>query len=363
MYGIQEMVEHTEDSRKLVERHMDSYGSYVHEKANPYMGLKRSVARELRESIHATPLREFLVKSGSSGVAGAAYLVPTKLHDILYYTSREEDLVPLISKVVDGWEGGGLKVDIVKHESLKAREYGSGGEIQADTPETVQATITPKAFGWNIALNNELVEDSQFGLIEWHTQQAGKAMGRYATELALAVLKAASDGDGSKNSATGATTDTTVWSEIVTAIKATENDLHDPNTMLVTHEAWLHDIQGTMGNETAGGSAGDFWQAEIPLLTAKPPAEGFDFKAHTMDVKFCDADAMHDSGDAAGAAFTTCVTILFDRNNAMLTGRKRWLAIENYSKPMDDLSGAVVTARQDSVTLYDDAVYVLTEST
>jgi len=45
-----------------------------------------------------------------------------------------------------------------------------------------------------------------------------------------------------------------------------------------------------------------------------------------------------------------------------LTGRKRWLRIDNYAHPIDDLAGAVVSARQDSVTLHDDAIYVLTET-
>ena len=59
---------------------------------------------------------------------------------------------------------------------------------------------------------------------------------------------------------------------------------------------------------------------------------------------------------------TNCISIIFDRRAALLTGRKRWLRMENYADPVRDLGGVVVSCRQDSVTLYDDAIYVLTET-
>ena len=62
------------------------------------------------------------------------------------------------------------------------------------------------------------------------------------------------------------------------------------------------------------------------------------------------------------AAMTACKTIVFDRNNALFTGRKTWMRIENYSDPVRDLAGAVIRCRQDSVSLQNDCVYVLTET-
>ena len=64
----------------------------------------------------------------------------------------------------------------------------------------------------------------------------------------------------------------------------------------------------------------------------------------------------------AGTAMTDCITMVFDRGSALLTGRKHWLKLENYSHPIEDLSGAVVSARQDSVTLYDDSICKITEA-
>jgi len=76
----------------------------------------------------------------------------------------------------------------------------------------------------------------------------------------------------------------------------------------------------------------------------------------------CTHDTLHLATDAEGV-FTDCVTLIFDRDNALVTGRKRWMMVNNYADPVRDLAGCTITARQDSVTLYDDAIYVLTEKT
>jgi len=350
------MVEKTEPSRKLVEEHMDSYGSYVHSNANIFMGLKRSVERELRESIRNIPLREFLVKSGSTGLAGAAYLVPTKINDILIATATVRDVVPLISAyIIDGWEGGDLTVDIVVKDSWKANDYGSGGEIPSGTPETVKATISPKAFGWNLAVNNEMLEDGNWNLVEWQVRTAGEIMGVKSSDLALTALIAAADGDGTLNSsATGDTAETKytggATADVHDAIQGVGLDKWVADTMVITSEAWQHSVSLT-------GVA-----AVLNGLTSHPPSSPeYHMKFQNIDVLLNNSNALHLATDAAGA-FTVCKTIVFDRGNALLTGRKRWLAIENYSKPVEDLVGATVTSRQDSVTLHKDAIYVLTET-
>jgi len=75
----------------------------------------------------------------------------------------------------------------------------------------------------------------------------------------------------------------------------------------------------------------------------------------------CTHDTLHLATDAEGV-FTDCVTLIFDRDNALVTGRKRWMEIKNYGDPVSDLAGAVVSCRQDSVTTYNDAIAVLTET-
>ncbi len=76
-----------------------------------------------------------------------------------------------------------------------------------------------------------------------------------------------------------------------------------------------------------------------------------------MNVVYSDVDILTEN-----KAMTGCISVIFDKDYALLTGRKRWLRIEKYSDPIRDLIGATVTARQDSVTVYNDSIYVLTEA-
>jgi hypothetical protein len=133
----------------------------------------------------------------------------------------------------------------------------------------------------------------------------------------------------------------------VTAIRKIGDDNHVPDTLLITNEAWGHSV--SMQAVPVG------WQSG-------PVTPGFDSRLGPIDVKFNNSMLMHASTDAEGAAFTDCKTIVFDRKNALVSGRKRWMQIENYADPVNDISGAVVSARVDSVTAFKDAIYVLTET-
>jgi len=76
-----------------------------------------------------------------------------------------------------------------------------------------------------------------------------------------------------------------------------------------------------------------------------------------MNIVYSDVDTLTNDG-----VMDNLVTVVFDKDYALLSGRKRWLRIENYSDPIRDLVGATVTARQDSVTIYDDSIAVITET-
>ncbi len=192
-----------------------------------------------------------------------------------------------------------------------------------------------------------MIEDYQYGLLEYHVQQAGKAMGEYGTDSALNVLKTATDGDGTKESITTGTTDVTAIEELYDAFEEVGRNHFVAQTVVTTPEAWADDV----ATGTATG------------ICATKPNDGFHTRLEPFDVLFSTSDYLHDSSDAEDAEFTTCVSLVFDRGSAMLTGRKHWLKIEKYSHPLRDLAGAVVSSRQDSVTVYNDSVCVVTEST
>ena len=355
--SIQEMLDKTEKQRKELSDVLNG-GTWHPDDVSILTNQKPADYFELKESLHNISLAEFLAKSSTTGIMGAAYLIPDKLHDTLIFASKQSDKVPLISaQVAERWEGGDLKIGIASDHYYKPVPFSSGGALAYAEVKTIQATLTPQSFGMPLAIGNDLIEDNAYDLIQYHVEKAGEAVGKYATDLALAVLIAAPDGVGTKNSATSANTDETLWTEVLAAVDGNAQDEWVSNTMITTPESW-EDRIGSFDIEL--GTAGKTVSA--PTATSLP-AVGFDFKVLNLDTLFSTSPQLHDSADVAEAAFTTCITVVFDRNNALLTGRKRWMEVKNYSNPIEDLAGAVISFRQDSVTLYKDAIYVLTEST
>ena len=352
MYSIQEMIEKSETQIKSIKHALDS-GSYHPEEASIFDGQKASVVRTLQESLRNIPLSEFLGKSGTAGIAGAAYMVPEKVHDLLIMSAKRTDLCELIGYVVPSWQGGDLVVPIVKDEALRPRKGSGGGGTATGTKlSSEKATLSPVKFDMALEVDNEMIEDSNYGLIEWLIRNAGRGMGYLASEMALGVLIAAPDGDGTLNaSATGDADETLMTggatADIEDALTGIGDDEFIANTLITTPESWSHSIASD------AGAAGY-------IITEG--ADGFHARLCELDVFKHTSPQLHDPTDPVGDPMTACINVIFDRYNAILTGRKRWLTIENYSDPIKDLAGAVVSSRQDSVTLYKDAIYVLTET-
>ena len=365
MLGFQETLGKDPIKKQLreIQRVMDSTGSFHpgmlsgdHEPIGLSMISDYGLRLQVQEMLRKIPLKEFLAKSGTTGIAGAAYMVPDKVHSDLVFYSRETDIVPLISaSVVDGWKGGDLKVNIVSDSSYKAKYYTSGGAKPTSTVEVgAQATLSPVTFGVPIFITDDLLEDNNLmaDLLDFHIRNAAKACGDLASDMALTVLQTGTDGVGTVNSgATGDADETRLVNGTTTdvgdAVIALGDDKFVADTMVATPSAWGHSI-ATQASEVG-------WQIF-------PGQGGYNLKLSDIDVLKSTSEKLHASTDALGAAFTNNITLIFSRQDALLTGRKRWLKLDNYSDPIKSLAGATVSCRQDSVSLFNDAVFVLTET-
>ena len=368
MLSIQEMVDKTEEQRKQVKRLLAS-GSFHPGEASILHDQKPADYWQLRESLEKIPLSEFLHKVQISTKIGAAYLIPDKLHTTLIAASYQSDKVPLFAaQVVNGWDGGDLLVDIAIRQSvggtksergkwsLHPKIFSSGGAMTQQTVETKQATLSPKSFSVPFHIASDLIDSSAFDLIQWHINHAAQQIGQYATDLALADLIAGSDGDGTQCTVgTGGTSTTST--QVVEAIREVGAEFWNPNTMVITHEAWGDSVG--QGQKVTSGAAGDIWTFTQGLQFPSPP-EGYDAKFQMLDVIFNNSSNL--CTDVTSEKMTACITLVLDRSVALLCGRKRWMKIEKYANPVADLECAVVSCRQDNVTLYKDAVCKLTES-
>jgi HK97 family phage major capsid protein len=295
-------------------------------------------------------IREFLASSGTDGIAGAYYLIPVKLYTQLQTEAVQADIVTQISKVVLGPEelspGTTTKIDIMKDGQYKVNETSSGAIAPTETMETLQATLDfSKIYSMNIRLANDLLEDSQFGLLELHVNEAGRQIGEKSSDLALTILATAPDGDGTICSNTSTSQYVMKWIDTgITGLVDLFGDItkngYVADTLAITHHSMINSVMATTG-ATANES----------LMNNNFIVGGFPATIAGMNIVYSDTDYL-----SCSQAYTLCHAIMFAKQYAMITGRKRWMRIENYSEPVRDLKGAHVTFRQDSVTLYKDAI-------
>lgn len=368
MLSFQEMVNKTKDQRKQVELMLDQ-GHYDYNEATILMNQTKAKRQELWESLRQFSLEEFLAHSGTTGLAGANYLVPDKIYQIMYDSAVEADICDKISiAMIPAAEipGSTLQVDIAVDDSYKPHYYSSGGSMPDETIETTTADMDfSTSFGINFRITNDLIEDSQFDLVEMHLRNAGREMGEFATNMAVTVLAAGTDGDGTLNGyVTGDTITTTAADEtkwcgdttmdIEKAMDRNSQDGYVSDTLLITHHAMIHTVMRTVGTTGTGES-----QPWIHDRIAGEPG-GWPTRMFDMDVIYSNCDAL--AKPTPATPYAPVITLVFDKDYALLTGRKRWLRIEKYSDPVRDLVGATITARQDSVTVYNDSICKILES-
>jgi len=336
------------------------YGTGIRQ-GNP---LNKSKAAQLRETIENLSLqqlcekagyvREFIAKSGTTGIQGAAYLIPDKIYQILTMSAVEEDVCAQISVAMLGPDqipGSSVKIDVEQDESYKPYKFSSGGSQPEMEFTTVQATLTPISWGINFNIGNDLIEDSQFDIVTLHLEQAGREMGEFASNEALTILGTAPDGDGTLNSGASGDADETKFQgattdDIKDAVDKIIKNAFTPNKIVTSRAAMMHSILTTVGLAYQESLAWDAFARD-----------GFPTRMAGCDIIYTNCDYITNS-----KVFTNLITLTFDNRYALITGRKRWMRIEKYSEPVMDLSGAVVSARQDSVTQYKDSIHTLTET-
>ena len=336
------------------------FGTGEDQQGNKDLQLGRQDMLNLATAIRNIPLREFMAKSGAitaAGLQGSNFVIPVKVYDVLLTSSIETDIVPEISRAVLGpseLPGTTCPVDIVVDNTFNPKMYSSGGKIPESNLNIIQATLDfSQSFGLHIPITNDLIEDSKFGLIEVSLQEAGKEMGEKASDLAFTIAYTGTDGDGSVNGPTTSTTQyKTKWVDTGTtglrdAYALVFGDGFTPDLLVMSRAAMIDDVVGSLGvayNDVDVNN--DFIRSGLPTKIA------------TMNVVYTECNYA-----TVDKAYTTCRSIIMTKAYSLLSGRKRWLRIEHYSDPIQDLVGATISSRQDSVTMYDDSISEFIEHT
>jgi hypothetical protein len=364
LLSLQEVVSKTESQRKIIEDQMDRSGrkgGFHPDEVSIYNDLGRADIADIRETMNTIPLKvlinaaakdlglkEFLGKSGTTGIAGAAYLVPDKIYDIMFRSAWANDLTGNASRVVDT-PGSTLKVDYAKTGQYRPKRFGSGGSMPDESIETGQLTITPAIWGISTRVTNELIEDSQWDVVQMHLEEAAKACAQESSAQFVNTLWSASNGDGTVNSGNTGVTGVTDFADIMTGWAGNAVDGYISDT-IITNPYAVADFASDASVTAYGSSYHDAQVGSPPMLTGT--FKGMNIYTFTGEDAY-GANVLYQS--------SKWCTLVYNKAEAALTVRKRWLKIDNYADPVKDLVGATITFREGYSTINKDAVFKLSE--
>jgi hypothetical protein len=357
MFSLQEISQNDKIKFNLkeTEKFMDRYGYFDPKECNIMKGLDRSERHELSETLKHTSLKEWAtsttLSTGFAGAGGLNYIVPTYISLKLGVANgRMRDIAPSIAGIFVEDQPG----DTVSFAAIgaaltpKAKGAEGGGSIIINGSST-----TTQRFVSTLQITNEIIEDSNYPLMEGAIQAAKQSMVQQSNDQLLTVLARAtpSGSQTSKQTAT-AGADTTAPTDLAKIVAQVSSCLPGMgnrrcDTLIVTPETWWDALITTAGHPDI-----------------HPGIVGFDAWYGALDTEIVHTDLTSGNplGTWASNRLTNAVSIVLDRDSALGVARKNWLRIENYSDPVKDLAGAVVSGKQACSELVCAAIGVLTES-
>jgi hypothetical protein len=365
MLNLRETISKLKESGDLkrIENQMDrsgKKGGYHPEDCGLFNSMGQADLNEVRETLQNVPfytfmnkMKEFLGTSGTTGISGAAYLVPVKIYDVLFRSAWASDLTARAYRMADA-PGATLKVDYSVTGQYRPHAIGSGGSSPQETLQFGQATVTPQIYSINAAITNELIEDSQWDTVQVHLEEAAKACAELSTGLSIAVLVAAANGDGTLNTLTTGATGITDFQDMMDAWATNADDGYFSNT-IVTNPFAIADFSS---DASVSAYANQYHDRQV----TDPPMVQGTFKG--MEILCLSGEKAYYATYASNILYSGSVwrTLVYDKENAGVCLRKRWLKIDNYSDPVNDLEGAVISFREGYSTVNKDAICLVSEN-
>ena|SRR3990167_2678181 len=231
-------------------------------------------------------------------------------------------------------KGSTFTVNLETANTLDVRTVSEGAEVPLDNISFTTVTFTPIKVGVAIRITREMMEDSQFELLQRNVRTAGK---RFAEDESNRVLGAL-DGAGATTTGGAAIT----IANITESMFDVEQNDFTPTDLLVGNEVAqdLRNIDTFVEADKAGNT---------DMLN-----RGFIGNIFGLNV------ARFSTNAGANAVATSAY--IFDRTQAYGIAISRDLTVENFTLPTYDMEGAVLTRRIDVKALRTGAISKITTS-
>jgi HK97 family phage major capsid protein len=229
--------------------------------------------------------------------------------------------------------GSTISVNLQVQSTGKVRQVGEGAEVPMDAGDYASVTFTPVKYGVAVRITREMMEDSQFPLLQDQIRTFGRRFAENENKLILLAL------DGANTTVTGGASITVA--NITTAMQ----------------NLWAQDFEATdmiVGDEVL-----------MDLMNIDTFAEANKWGGvtanQTGDLGRVYGMTLHKfSRNAAPDTTYRLNAYVLDRRECYGIGIKRDVTVENVTLPTFDMEGAVITQRLDVQLLKNKAVSKIT---
>jgi HK97 family phage major capsid protein len=282
-----------------------------------------------------TSIREYI--STAMGSAGTL-LIPKVILPTLVEEATKKLLPREMARFVLGpaqLPGSSTSANLETESTLNVNEVAEGAELPLDALGYSSVTFTPKKYGVAIRITREMMEDSQFPLLEGSIRAAGRRFAENENNLVITAL------DGANSTVSGGAAITIA--NITSAMLNVENQDYIPTDLIVGNEV-LNDLRNI-----------DTFVEANKIGNTDMLQRGFLGTIYGMNV-------VSFSTNAAPSTTYAKYAYVLDRSQAYGIAIKRDITVENFALPTYDMQAAAVTQRIDVKLLRSKAVSKITTS-
>ena len=207
-------------------------------------------------------------------------------------------------------------------------------------------TFIGQKYGERVGIPEELVDDSEFDVIELMMHQEGRRAENRVNDLAMNALLQAKSSEQAKGE--------TVVDTILAMIKTMRKNRYEPDMIVMTPDAEAEVLKymvGTAGSFGTAGTATSYQTTGMPeLFRTKDigrPIVGLKPYVLSKDVT---------SADYANWAASAREICILDSKMAAGLGIRKDIEAENFDDPINDLKNVKVTMRMDAKVFFEKAI-------
>jgi HK97 family phage major capsid protein len=273
--------------------------------------------------------------STGTGVEGSL-LIPKKIADSLV-PAVDKALIPRTEAAYyfgpEAIPGSSIDVNLETPNSLDIREVAEGAEVPLDEVDYSSFNMKPRKYGVSIRITKEMMEDSQFPLLEGNIRFAGK---RFAdNENSLIISDAL---DNATNTVSGGAAFTIP--NFTRALQYLEDEDYHATTIFVGPEV-LNDLRNI-----------DTFVEYQKVGNTDMVIKGFQGELYGCKVILV----------SKNAGMTTTTAYVIDNRFAYAIAEKRRLTMEMVELPTFDMKGVVLTQRFKARQVRAQAICKITTS-